>query len=564
MSTKPWYTSNDIIESIKRKISLPSSQSLFTDDDILKFVNEELLISQVPSVMLYHEEFFVTTSTTPLIDNQDHYEIPNRAIGLKLRSIFYQDQNNNLFELTLIDPQNKAFFTRSNNNPTNIYKYYLEGSDVVLVPNPGQGVSGSLLFNYFQRPNLLVTNDKAAIISSFKKKITLNSIAASNTLTITPTHFPLRAITSISTGTTITITSANHGLVNGDSVIVSNTNCSPVIIGTYSVSNCTATTFDIVPGNTITVGGTTGIIQKTNNGFTLTALGAVGTNPFTSAATLASTINNIAQGNRKNTFIAPTLSVTNISANEPTVLTVINHGYNEDDLVVISGSNSTPSIDGIYSIHNVAQNSFSIDAVVTVSGSTGSVKNIMNNFTLYAIVNGSDVDVYYPYVNTVFQTNNGANLEIQDNLTVVFNNVPLNIKPGSVVDFLQTNPGHKILGLSVDVPNGGVDFNANTVQFSTNDVPTNLLVGDYICEEHTCIIPYIPPDLHNGLAERTCARILAAIGDTNGLQLSLSKIQDINQAQSTLINNRVEGNSQKILNRTSPLRLGRFTNIRRP
>jgi hypothetical protein len=53
----PWMTSDDLLESVKRKISFPSSQSTFTDADILAFANEELMISQVPSVMSFHEEY---------------------------------------------------------------------------------------------------------------------------------------------------------------------------------------------------------------------------------------------------------------------------------------------------------------------------------------------------------------------------------------------------------------------------------------------------------------------------------------------------------------------------
>lgn len=565
MANKPWYTSSDLIDSIKRKISLPSSQSLFSDEDILKFVNEELLISQVPSVMQFHEEFFVNGTSTPLLANTDKYEIPNRAIGLKLRSIFYEDDTGNLFELSLIDPQNQAYFARSGSNTrTNIYKYYLEGNNVVIVPNPGPDVTGSLVFNFFQRPNLLVPNDQAAIISSFKKRITVNSVAGGNTITIEPPHYPLRAITSISTGSTVTVTAANHGLIDGQGVTLANTNCTPPINGSMEVSNCTANTFDVTPGTTVTVSGTNGTAQKVTDPYVLTANGAAGTNPYTNAATLAAMINNIAEGNRKSTFIASALSITNISANEPTTLTVLDHGYSENDMVVISGSNSTPSIDGIYNITNVTEDSFNIDVTVTTSGNAGSVKNITNNFVLYALASGSNVDVYYPNVATTFETNSGMDIKIQSTQTIIFENLPTIIKPGSIIDFLQTNPGHKVIGMSVDVPNGGVNFTTNSIEFIADDVPSSLLIGDYICEEHTCIIPYLPPDLHNGLAERTCARILASIGDTNGLELSLSKIQDINNAQSTLINNRVEGNPMKVLNRNSPLRLGRYSIVRRP
>jgi hypothetical protein len=67
------------------------------------------------------------------------------------------------------------------------------------------------------------------------------------------------------------------------------------------------------------------------------------------------------------------------------------------------------------------------------------------------------------------------------------------------------------------------------------------------------IIPQIPSDLHNALAERTCARILAAIGDQQGLQVNMAKIAEINQSQNYLIDNRVEGAPVKINTKNSPL-----------
>lgn len=88
MAFTPWMTSDDLIESIKRKISFPVYQTTFSDQDILDFATEELMISQVPSVMQFHEEFFVTTRDVTLKPNKTKYPIPDRAIGMKLRDLF--------------------------------------------------------------------------------------------------------------------------------------------------------------------------------------------------------------------------------------------------------------------------------------------------------------------------------------------------------------------------------------------------------------------------------------------------------------------------------------------
>jgi hypothetical protein len=87
---------------------------------------------------------------------------------------------------------------------------------------------------------------------------------------------------------------------------------------------------------------------------------------------------------------------------------------------------------------------------------------------------------------------------------------------------------------------------------------TNIQIGDYACVANECIIPQIPPDLHNTLAERTAARILAAIGDTEGLQASNAKLQEIETRQGTILDDRVEGSPQKITARHSLLRYGKM------
>src|SRR5271165_4150777 len=130
----PWYTSDDIISSIQRKISFPISQNTFTNSDILQFANEEMLIAQVPSVMRYHEEYFVANLSVPLIQNVSRYEIPNRAIGMKLRDIFWQDPQGNLFEMTRVSANDAAFFQRNVGANTEIAKYYFEGNFIVLTP----------------------------------------------------------------------------------------------------------------------------------------------------------------------------------------------------------------------------------------------------------------------------------------------------------------------------------------------------------------------------------------------------------------------------------------------
>ena len=243
MALNAWLNSDDLIASIKRKISLPTSQYLFSDQDILDFCSEELLIAQVPEILKYHQEYFVVREQIPLILNQDSYPVPARTIGLKLRDVFWLDNEGNFFQMTKVDENDRDFFQKNVGSNQTLHKYYVEGNNVVLVPNPGPSATGSLLFVYYLRPNRLIETISSAIIQSFQQEIIVNAITTGDTLTITPQTYqppaepyytsyynypqsgsqnnlfppywlsysgaiaaPLKNITNISTGATVTVT----------------------------------------------------------------------------------------------------------------------------------------------------------------------------------------------------------------------------------------------------------------------------------------------------------------------------------------------------------------------
>lgn len=405
---KAYLTSDDLIESVKRKISFPIAQNTFSEEDILAFASEELMISQVPSVLQFHQEYFVFSEDVPLLSNVTRYEIPERAIGMKLRDLFYKDTNGNLFDMTRIAEDDKAFFQRSMGTYQTISKYYLEGNYIVLSPDNVSEPTGSLLFTYFLRPNVLVKNNRAAIISAFCKTLTVN----------------------------------NATLADGDTVKINSTT---FIARTGSPSSSLEFQIGVLSADTAT--------------------------NLTSA--------------------------------------IVNSG-----VVMAASANA---------------------AIVTVQ--------------------------YSDIVNTTILSSNSAGITVQQTQGVMFQSIPDNILSNTYIDFLQTKPGHSMRRFGVLIPNNGVS--SNIINFNANDVPLTLVLGDYVATENESIIPQIPPDLHSGLAERTCARILAAIGDQAGLQASNAKIAEIEQRQGTLLDSRVEGSNIKVRSRNSLLSMGKMSYRRR-
>lgn len=75
-----------------------------------------------------------------------------------------------------------------------------------------------------------------------------------------------------------------------------------------------------------------------------------------------------------------TYSATAISAASQTVITIGTHDIKIGRYVAISGSNSTPSIDGVHQVIAIGANTITINKAVTVAGTTATVQTDVNDF----------------------------------------------------------------------------------------------------------------------------------------------------------------------------------------
>lgn len=231
-----YLTSSTLIAQVKLESFIPTSQSTFEDSDFLAIANQEMRIGLVPNIMQYHQEYYVRDSdAVPLVANQSAYAIPYRAVGGKIRDVFYLDSNNNLLSMSRISPDDRAFYQQSSVSNSFLY-FYLQGNDVVLVPNVSSSPSGSLLFTYYLRPNELVSATRVATISAISTTDTDGTITS-----ITAANPPI-------------ITSTAHGLTTGNIITITDSDCTPSIDDSWAVTVTGANTFTI--DTTVTIAGT--------------------------------------------------------------------------------------------------------------------------------------------------------------------------------------------------------------------------------------------------------------------------------------------------------------------
>lgn len=92
-------------------------------------------------------------------------------------------------------------------------------------------------------------------------------------------------------------------------------------------------------------------------------------------------------------------SITGNTVANPTVVTCVNHGFANGDTVFIVNSNSTPSIDGSYTITLIDADTFTIGEDVTTAGNTGDIFSIPEIITLSnAGLNIDDVKQDYEHL----------------------------------------------------------------------------------------------------------------------------------------------------------------------
>lgn len=173
-----FLTTNSLIASIKNRAMIPENQSTFTTDDFIRFLNEELDNALVPKILQVHEDYFLRNMETTLLANTSNYQIPHRFIGNKLRDIAFKDQQGNIFEMTRISRGDISFYQGSTSSNT-LKTFYVQGSEIVLVPAISGSIVGTLIFSGYFRPNFLVNESRAGRVTGVNTttgEVSLNQV----------------------------------------------------------------------------------------------------------------------------------------------------------------------------------------------------------------------------------------------------------------------------------------------------------------------------------------------------------------------------------------------------
>lgn len=140
-------------------------------------------------------------------------------------------------------------------------------------------------------------------------------------------------------------------------------------------------------------------------------------------------------------------------------------------------------------------------------------------------------------------------------------NFPLSAEDVAVFkfDLIKNKTPFKTLDFDlsfIEVDNSGT---LPIVKINTSDVPKRLEVNDYVCQAEEAPIAQIPSELHSMLAQRVACRCLEALGDAQGLQSAMVKLQEMETRASTMVDSRVESAPLKVINKHGFLNYRRRT-----
>lgn len=163
------YTVDGLSASVKRRITLPDAQNLYTPDDLIAFMGDEMSSTIEPLIHSVQQDYWVMRVDVPLVIGQEKYTLPIRGIINGLRLLTLVDPSGNEIEFPLLRPENTAstYNWLSPYSTSTLYGFYMEDDHVVVFPK--QVVSNpvmSIRFRYERMPSQLCATSEAARITS--------------------------------------------------------------------------------------------------------------------------------------------------------------------------------------------------------------------------------------------------------------------------------------------------------------------------------------------------------------------------------------------------------------
>lgn len=162
---RPQYDVEQLILTIKRACSVPTSQLTYTDVDWAALATDALQTEVVPLIMSTREDFFLTFEDV-LSPADGVIPFPSDAVGSKLRNVCYVSQKNPLILISLPRIDLDVVAGVGFYNVATLAGFYIQGSDLILYPNTSVPQNTEIrLYKYRRSLNLADPQSYGRVLS---------------------------------------------------------------------------------------------------------------------------------------------------------------------------------------------------------------------------------------------------------------------------------------------------------------------------------------------------------------------------------------------------------------
>lgn len=168
-------TGDKMVESVRNRTMTPDDTSIFTDDQILDIIDEEMSAQVLDKLITLHGENLTVSVDIPRND-KGSYDIPYRAVGNKLRDVSLVS-GSTVFELSQVSIGELPDYSYGEDANSYLDKFYVENNKVKMIQPSRQ--YDFIRVKYYLSPSYLTKTNKAGTISSIVIDQNANTVTLS-------------------------------------------------------------------------------------------------------------------------------------------------------------------------------------------------------------------------------------------------------------------------------------------------------------------------------------------------------------------------------------------------
>ena len=184
------YTTEQLIEEVRNRSFTPDTTSEgTTDDDLILYLNGEMLNEIIPQVSRLQEEFMIVTEVVSLPGSGQTVKVPSRAVGNSLRDVTLVSDGDRL-QLPHINREHlPQFEIERRGTDDTVRGYFLENQRIRFVGTASSSFDLEVAYRF--RPSQLVLS------TSYRQVTNVSGLTVTLSGTDIPTEFVTGALVDI-------------------------------------------------------------------------------------------------------------------------------------------------------------------------------------------------------------------------------------------------------------------------------------------------------------------------------------------------------------------------------